>query len=497
MRTLPKFTYCGITVLLSNPSRFDLQDKRLLSRTAGTYVNGYCLQPEHNIMQCDVRTLDTVGSYADLLPNTKCIVALGLKSARLVSGNEDPNVTVNQLRGSPFKWHGIWCIPSYSPQDCFDLRDYEGAFNPEADVRFLKKEKDDASGKHRRNATEPKNYKFWLQSDCKKAIRIVANNGELPKLYETPPHYWIYPDIHEVIKLLETTRDAYLTLDIENDNAYNIYCVGLTFNDKDIYVVPVFRYDYTLAYSLTDICRFFRALAVAFKHNTLTCHNSSHELFVFGYRYKIPFGHRNYDTMLSQNRCFVDIEKSLGHSITYWLYEPYHKDDATFQPANIRQEQQLWNYNGKDVFTTALIRKAQLAYAVKIPGLMSSIEQSNNSVYAYMVNSLLGIHFDDVERQRIIAENDKKMEQLLRMVRILADDLVLPTSNVQCVKYFHDKLGYKVVARSLKTRQPSLGKEHLYKLKLLYPDNAMINVINEYRRVQKETSSMDFLPWMM
>lgn len=499
VRTPPKFTYCGLTIVLSNPSRFDLQDKRLLTRTAGGFVNDWCLRPEHNVMQCDVRTLDTISKPSDLLPNTKCIVALGLKAARKFSGNVDPSTTLNMLRGSQFNWQGIWCVPSYLPQEAFDLKDWEGVYNPEADLRGGKKEKDDdSSGKHRKNATEPANYKFWLKADIKKALRIVGNNGSLPKLYEHEPSYHIYPDINNVIDLLENSVGQIITLDVENDDAYNLYCVGFTFDNINIYVVPVFRYDHTLAYSITDTCRFLRALVIAFSRNTLCCHNSSHELFVFGHRYKLPFGRLHYDTILAQHRCFVDVEKSLGHCIAYWLYEPYHKDDATFQPTNIRQEKQLWEYNGKDVFTTALIRQEQLKYAKGVPGLLESIQQSNDSIYAYTLNSLTGIHFNDTKRQHIIEENDNKMMQLIRIIRILTGgQLVLPTSNQQCVKYFHDALGYKVVARSMRTRQPSLGKEHLYKLKILYPDNAMINVVNEYRRLKKETGSLGFIPWMV
>jgi DNA polymerase I-like protein with 3'-5' exonuclease and polymerase domains len=69
----------------------------------------------------------------------------------------------------------------------------------------------------------------------------------------------------------------------------------------------------------------------------------------------------------------------------------------------------------------------------------------------------------------------------------------MPSSNPQCVKYFHDMLGYKVVARSVKTGGPSLDEKSMYKL-ALRQNNPVIDFILKYRQTQKETSAMKFIP---
>ena len=53
LRHKPKFSYCGLTIVLSNPSRFDVL--KLLSSRGGDFFENFCLQPDYNLMQCDVR----------------------------------------------------------------------------------------------------------------------------------------------------------------------------------------------------------------------------------------------------------------------------------------------------------------------------------------------------------------------------------------------------------------------------------------------------------
>ena len=72
LRNKPKLKYCGLTVVLSNPSRFDRVS--LLSATGGHVFNDHCLRPDFNVMQCDIRVSD---DKSPLLPDTKCVLLLG------------------------------------------------------------------------------------------------------------------------------------------------------------------------------------------------------------------------------------------------------------------------------------------------------------------------------------------------------------------------------------------------------------------------------------
>src|SRR6266550_5723469 len=98
LRNKPAFEYCGLTIILSNPSRFD--SIKLLSAGAGRLVNDF-LQPEHNQYQCDLRLKEDL---SPLLPNTKCLLVLGESAAKLWTKNNEN--TLNEIRGSVFYYDG-------------------------------------------------------------------------------------------------------------------------------------------------------------------------------------------------------------------------------------------------------------------------------------------------------------------------------------------------------------------------------------------------------
>ena len=70
----PKFTYSGLTIILDNPSRFDVDRKSLLTGFAGDWFNTECLGPNTTRWACQIRTRD---DKSPLLPGTLCILALG------------------------------------------------------------------------------------------------------------------------------------------------------------------------------------------------------------------------------------------------------------------------------------------------------------------------------------------------------------------------------------------------------------------------------------
>jgi hypothetical protein len=153
-----------------------------------------------------------------------------------------------------------------------------------------------------------------------------------------------------------------------------------------------------------------------------------------------------------------------------------------------------------------LIKKEIDKYARKIPGLTESINQGMDTIYPYTLCSLSGIHFDNNRRNDIIVENDKLMTQYLRWLDILKGsykDRILPTSSISCVKYFHEYLNYDIVSRSRRISNktgkqlntPSLNEAAIYKLKLKYPQNIMLDICIAYRKKKKETGMLGFTDW--
>jgi hypothetical protein len=325
---------------------------------------------------------------------------------------------------------------------------------------------------------------------------------------KTSPVYQIYPTASEVIHALTTTKNAFLYFDMETDyEEQNLLCFSFSFDGHNIYSIPVLDNNYRPAYSNYHLI--LRALAISIRDNTIVSHNGSgFDFFVLGFKYHIPV-YRCYDTMLAQHRCFPSIEKSLGHCVSLWTWEKFHKDNNPGAYFTHDHMMSMLRYCGKDVYTMYLVKQAIDKYAKTIPGLEDSIKCANDSIVPYLLMSLQGIGYDEQARKKITDENDKLMMQYIRMMGLLVGDEVLKEmktyiksfkgyftgSNKQACAYFHDMLEYAVLFRSPDSGMPSLGKKIMYQLAMKYPNNAMIPLILAYRKVQKETSALKFIPW--
>lgn len=499
----PKLTYKGLTVIMANGSRFDRAE--LLSATGGFFFRNECLRPHLNIMQCEVRTRD---EKAEFLPGTKAILMLGIDTFKQFFPQSDHSL--GEIRGSVFEIQGIPAIASYLPQDCIDVKDYESEHNellanksydePESIIK-------ESNEKRRHGRTARSNWRFWLKKDTEKAIRILLNGGSIPqndRFFE--PKYILYPKAIEVIQELRSSVGRELFLDIETDEQLGLKCFGYSLGGERISVVPVFDYAYKRAYP--EIHEILRALSLAMCNNTVVSHNgSAFDWPVLAWKYNLLLGNSFYDTMLAQHRVFPDIEKSLGHCTSLWTYEPFHKDEGSMSYGSADDMRQLMAYCGKDVYTMMLIKRAIDDYAKTVPGLTDSITQVMQSIPAYLTMSLQGIHYKQSILDETFKENDELMMKYNEFIAYLIGKDALnilhkksktsvPGSNAKCCAYFHDMLGYKVVARSPKTKQPSLAKKALYKLRLQY-DNPVIDIALKYRELAKESGSLKFTPWKM
>jgi len=484
MRFPPLLDYCGLTIVMDNPSRFDVTRERLATGSAGDALNEG-LSTFTTRARCDVRTLDSMKE--GLYEGTKCILFLGKRCIDFVG----LDYHLNECRGSVFRYRNIPCIFSYLPQDAVDPIDHEGKANKLAYVYDEDAEDKSSNDKSSHGKTSRQNWMFWFKADVTKAARIAHNDTRGLVNYKTD----IFPNSKNVIEILTETKNEDLYLDIETDINCNITCLGFALGGSPTYVIPFLRYDYRLGYSPKGFARIYRALAICMSRNTIVAHNSMFDLLILGYKYRLPFGNAVYDTMLAHHRCFPEVEKSLGHCVAFWLDETYHKNDGVFMPHNAKQEEQLWIYNAKDVATTRAVKNRIDHYAMTVSGLPESIAQANSMVRPYLINSLQGIRYSQDELNRIRKKNARVMTQQLRILRALAGKDINPNSNKDVPGYFYNDLGYTVLARSEKTGAPSCGAGELYKMKLKHPDNAAIDTIMAFRKIKKENGMLKFNPW--
>lgn len=509
LRHRPKYTYRGLTVVLENPSRADKIN--LLSAKGGQLFSN-CLGADMNTLQCDVRVRE---DKSELLEGTKCILLLGEKAAVdwLPELKDSP---FGAIRGYIYKYKNIPTICSYFPQDAADRKNHEDELNTQYssidDAQETKFKIEGDENKSRKGVTAWSNYKFWLRKDVERAKQLIKSGIPI-RPFE--PNYHIYPPSLLACKILRETKNQFFYVDIETDPTHNILCFSFSFADfstgkkiADIYAIPILSYDYSHAYSNCGYV--LSSVAIAFRDNCAVAHNgAAYDFFQFANKLKIAVGKRCYDTMIAHHRCYPEVEKSLGHCMSIWCpSESYHKDEnGGWQTYTSPQGMtRMLEYNAKDVYGMMLLHLAIEEYAKKKPGLKESIDQANASIRPFLISSLQGIKYDQSLLETQVKENDRLMIQYVRMLEILIgkDKLkeirgkgksAMPNSNTQCCKYFHEMMHYPVLRKSEKTGKPSLGKELMFKLKLKYPEQAVIDIIIAYREVLKETGTLSFTPW--
>ena len=482
--------YNGLTIVLSVPSRKD--SKKLLTGFAGDFFQKAF--KFLRLMDSDIRTSST--RKEGLLPETKAVFLLGEKAMHEWAEQRYQNYTLNEQRGcpldNPFK---LPMLASYTPQDAVDPKNFEGKLNPHLKgTRYGLEEKeteeDEASTKRKGN-TQRRNFNFWLRQDTRKIESYFRKDS----FYEEPAdeEVIIRPASQKIIESLRNHKNCDLHLDLETDEEQQIRCFGFSFNEEPTIVVPCFDYRYEYCYRNLPVI--FGALGIALSRNRVVVHNGAgFDLFWLVHKYKLPVSRSIYDTMLSHFRCFPGVEKSLGHCMSLYTYEQYHKDEGIFCPQNHKQDQTLWNYNAKDVHGMKKVKRAQERYSQTVQGLSASITQVNESIRPYLITTLFGIRYSKSRLERVMKENDKKMTQLLRILKILIGHEFLPTSPKQVGEYLFDEMGYKVTGAT-KTGKRKVDEITLQQTTLKHTSNPVMKICIMFRELKKETGILKWKPW--
>lgn len=498
-RRLPNEIYSGLTIIFSQPSRFDVMSGQLLSGKAGQWFVYSCLRPVGIVKyQCDLRIAE---DDSELLPETRVVLTLGEKATHTWIP-ETAEQDLAKIRGYVFtnEAKDIKSLASFSPIDAFDFKDWELEYNPllqgSSEMRDEIDTEDNDFDQKKKGRTSRENFRFWVEKDLEKVARLLDGNGAKRSGRQVESYnIHTYPASHEVIDVLTRTKGERLFIDLETDIEYNINTIGFSFTgSNDVYVLPTLRYDYTQGYgNIHQICR---ALSIALRDNIAVAHNGkAFDYFIMAWKYKLMIGRYAEDTMLMQQRCFPEAEKSLSHCISMWLDDwTYHKDDGVFMPHTPDQERSLWQYNALDVISMREVHHRQMEYTKDVPGLLESFQQVNNSIRPYLIVEMTGIAYDKDALNKLMKYNDRLMNQYLRCMKIMhGPDIDYLISNQKCVRYFHDALGYAVVKRTPKGA-PGMNEHALLALALKYPDNAVIAFVLAFRALKKESGTLKFFP---
>jgi hypothetical protein len=375
-------------------------------------------------------------------------------------------------RGSFTPAYGKVGTSTFDLQDAYDFKSH-GHDNVHEEGKST-----DTSAKDRA-VTSKSNWLFWIKMDTLKLL-------QRPVKIETP-QFVLAPPLEVYIPRLEAITDRTITIDIEvNMEAGKIDCIGITVDDSPVVVFPIYSYTHELYYKRATTLRFLAALSRAMLRNIVVAHNSMFDLVYLMSELRLNIGHRIYDTMIAQQRCFAEVEKSLGHAISLWTWQPWHKGEgggAHSQAGQLR----YWEYNAKDVWCTRMVHRDQVEWASARPAFVQSIAQANDSIYPYIIMTTTGCR---ISRQRLAVFKSQltaRVKQLERVLRCLTGVKALnPNSVDQLRKFFYGALYYKPPSYT-DTGKPALGEKQIYQLALKYP-NPVLQILLQYRELSKELS---------
>lgn len=468
--------YSGLTIILDKPSRFDLDTGKLISGWAGSNFESF-LYPI-NRTECQIRTLDEQSS---LLENTKSILGLGDGCIGTLCSKD---LTLNEIRGYPLNYQGIPLILSYAPQDAYDRKDYG-----DKDDLGLDSGIDDNIKGH--GKTRRRNRRWWMMQDIKRSV-YLAKFGIVPETKKrnviiAGSQFWLFNNLNNL-------KNSYLYLDIEIDKNKNLTCIGLGYinsdtNEEEVFVYPWKTFRNELFYPEAHNRTFIQTLITAMNNNTVVVHNGMFDLFILAYFYKIPFPKKVIDTMLCWHRLYPELEKSLGHLLSYLTWLPYHKSEGIFDTHSYNQDGQLWEYNSKDI----------IAMMELLPRLLKELKEADaeksamfacSMIRPYLTMMYKGMKLDTSKMVERYNSLSLKRDQLDRCLRIVTNVNLNPRSPKQVAKYLYTKAGLNNIC--LNDREPTNEKTLLKTLVLRDETIPSIRLILASRGIGKTASSLKY-----
>lgn len=424
-------------------------------------------------------TIEVINALAPVQPTGDRVLLMGQRTLQQWVGAD---ASIFTSRGAPLQVLGRPATATFDLQDAYDFVS-QGHDNVHEESKSQ-----DATFKDRAT-TQKRNWPFWIVADATKLLTVPMATEE-PKLVAAPQNVDYY--IHR----LSTLKGHTLYLDIEvSIDAGKLDCFGVAIDDSPVVVFPVYDYRHELYYSRATTLRLLAALGAAMTNNLTVVHNGMFDLVYLLTECRLPIGNRVFDTMLCQQRLFPEIEKSLGHAISMWTWQPWHKGEGG-TPHTKQGQERYWQYNAKDVWCTRMVHRAQLAYLAANPTYQSSVDQVMASVRPYVIMTATGCRISKPNLARKLMELIARRDQYGRILRLLTNLPKLnPASVDQLRKFFFETLAYKPTGYTA-SGKPELGEKQIYQLALAY-DNPALQVLLAYRELDKEISMASFQGWCL
>ena len=197
-------------------------------------------------------------------------------------------------------------------------------------------------------------YKYIMKNDLEKASKTQEN----PTWWKVNRNLIIDPSPALAFKWLDDFssfaaseidqgRVPELCVDIEINGARELSCIGFSYDPLEALCVPVLQWDQV------SECKLWRIVADIFGNEKIATvgQNVAFDLFFLLWKHRIITKGPIHDTMIAHNVMFPDMRKSLGFLCSFYLTEPYYKDEGKAWK-NVQDWPMFWRYNAKDAACT-------------------------------------------------------------------------------------------------------------------------------------------------
>lgn len=466
-------------IVYLQPNRYDTANGKLLSGPPGDWLQYNLRKNNIDPGACTFTTDPDFNKYA-----VATRIALGDYMQRQLT--PATHLTLNEDRGYIHTTPSGPLISTFAAVDCCEVMSHE----PEAFDNDDDDGEESAATNKDSAPTRRSNYRFWFGADFEKLL------SRPPRASATYTFNVVrHASLSTLCNVLNGLTNELLLIDIETHPPTNtVQCLSFMAGLRPpVYSVPIYG---TRGQSFFHVPTFFAALVRAFQRNTVVGHNISFDTgFLFHY-HGVPYGPRMIDTMLNHHRAFPEAEKSLAHTMSYWINAPYHKDSAgTFTPYNTAQYDTLLDYNARDVLALGPVLRSQMKRGLTDEGYRLSCKQVSDCIEPYLTATFTGFSVNNEKHRQAMKKAEDASDDLERVIRILVGHPEFnPASSQQVGKWLYEGLGY-APPELTDTGAGKTDMKCLYQLLLKYPANVALKLLISYKELSKQVSMLGYTPY--
>lgn len=331
-------------------------------------------------------------------------------------------------------------------------------------------------------------HHFTVVLDLKKAARESAT-PDLPvddrELVRDPP-------VELFLKYAEYLRRApevaYVGIDLETTSpGCHINRIGLGHSPKYAMSIPIMRGVYPY-WSLRDESRIIKAVAAIVREKPMVAQNGLFDFGVLTNYHGIYPVDIHMDTHIAGHVCWPEAPRSLAFLTSICCNVPVWKSSMKDDPAG---------YNAGDV-ANMLGCVPVLEAELKALKQVEVFRREMSQIKPALMLQLQGIRYEKEQQDKLFAESSQKMTEIKSFIVDTVKHPVNLNSSPGLQKLLYVDMGLPVQYKRRKSasepQRPTVDAEALKKLMSRFPDNALLQLLGQYKKLSKMCSSFLRVP---